>query len=231
MNKQNKSKIDWTDTTWSVVTGCKHNCSYCYAKKMALRLAGRYGYSKKNSFQPTFHSDRLRQPMNLKKPHRIFVSSMGDLWGDFIPRDWIRYVLNVCSYTPQHIYQFLTKNPKRYLEFVPLLNCWYGTTDDGTERTKNNIRDLVFAVSASRRFVSFEPLLNAIEPDLTGIQWVIIGANSNKGAERPPKKWADTIIELARRKDIPVFMKDNYHYPIRIKQMPEQMKFKTLDKN
>lgn len=223
MNKQGDGKIDWTDYSWNPVSGCLHACPYCYMMRMEKRFPG--------IMKPAFHPKRLCQPEKLKKPSLIFVGSSGDMWGDFIPRDWIRYVLNICSFTPQHLYQFLTKNPKRYLEFAPISNCWHGTTDDGTERTKNNIRDLVFAVSASRRFVSFEPLLNAIEPDLTGIQWVIIGANSNKNAERPPKKWADTIIDLAWKKDIPVFMKDNYGYNQRIKEMPEQMKLKDLDKN
>jgi protein gp37 len=221
MNKQGKGKIDWASVSWNVITGCEHNCHYCYAKRMAKRLAGRYGYPKENPFQPIFHSDRLHQPINFKKPQLIFVSSMGDLWGEWVPSVWIHDVLNVCAvYAPWHLYQFLTKNPKRYKEFKPLDNCWYGTTDDGTKRTKNNIKALVKAVSAPRRFVSFEPLLAEIEPDLTGIQWVIIGADSTRGAVKPPKEWADKIINLAWKKNIPVFMKDNYNYPIRIKQVP-----------
>lgn len=212
MNKQGEGKIDWCDYSWNPISGCLHNCSYCYMQRMEKRFPG--------IMTPKFHHKRLCQPKALKKSSLIFVGSSGDMWGEFIPRFWIQYVLNSCSFVPHHIYQFLTKNPKRYAEFAPLENCWYGTTDDGTDRTKNNIRDLIAAVPTPRKFVSFEPLLSAIEPDLTNIQWVIIGADSNRGAERPPKAWADTIIELARERDIPVFVKDNYNYPIRIKEMP-----------
>lgn len=222
MNKQNKDKIDWTDATWSVITGCEHNCEYCYANRMAKRLAGRYGYPKVTPFQPTFHPDRLHQPKNWKRPRRIFVSSMGDMWGEWVPHDWIRYVLDVCKFISQHHYQFLTKNPKRYSDFNCLENCWYGTTDDGTMRTKNNIWDLISATPGHhQRFVSFEPLLAPIEPVLAGIQWVIIGADSTRGAKRPPKEWADVIIKLAREQDIPVFVKNNYHYPVKLKEMPD----------
>lgn len=229
MNKQGMGKIDWASVSWNIVTGCKHHCSYCYAKRMAKRLAGRYGYPKENPFQPVFHPGRLHQPMNLKRPQLIFVSSMGDLFGEWVPSRWIDDVLEVCAiYAPWHIYQFLTKNPKRYREHLATENCWYGTTDDGTARTKNNIRDLVVAMPEPRRFVSFEPLIEAVSPDLSGIQWVIIGADSTRGAIKPPKEWADKIIDLAWKKNIPVFVKDNYNYPVRIKQMPEQMKFKEI---
>lgn len=223
MNKQNDKKIDWTSASWNVITGCKHSCHYCYAKRMALRLAGRYGYPKENPFQPTFHANRLHQPINLKKPQPIFVSSMGDMWGEWVDSEWIDNVLDVCSvFAPWHIYQFLTKNPKRYKEFKPLANCWYGTTDDGTERTRGNSLKLVSAALEPRRFISFEPLLACRIPDLLGIQWVIIGADSTRGAEKPPKEWADIIIGLARKQHIPVFVKDNYNYPDRIKEMPHE---------
>ena len=172
---------------------------------------------------PAFYPSRLSQAKALKKPSRIFVGSSGDMWGDFIPRDWIRYVLDICRFTSQHLYQFLTKNPSRYAGFYPLGNCWYGTTDDGTNRTKYNIKDLVCAMPEPRRFVSFEPLLSRIDPDLTGIQWVIIGADSTRGAVKPPMEWADTIIGLARKENIPVFMKNNYGYPKMLKEFPEGM--------
>lgn len=212
MNKQKTRGIDWTQYSFNPISGCLHACPYCYMQRMEKRFPG--------IMKPTFHPERLSQAKALKKPSLLFTGSSGDMWGEFIPSDWIYSVLNVCLLTQRHTYQFLTKNPKRYAEFTPLENCWYGTTDDGTKRTKNNIRDLVSAVSVPRKFVSFEPLLNAIEPDLTGIQWVIIGADSNRGAKRPPKSWADTIIKLARKRDVPVFVKDNYNYPTRIKEMP-----------
>lgn len=219
MNKQGDGKIDWCHYSWNPVGGCLHGCNYCYMQRMEKRFPG--------IMKPAFYPSRLHQPMSVKKSSLIFTGSSGDMWGKWVPSEWIDEVLDVCSvFAKWHIYQFLTKNPKRYKEFKPLDNCWYGTTDDGTARTKNNVRDLVAAVIDPRKFVSFEPLIEAVEPDLSGIQWVIIGADSTRGAIKPPKEWADTIIELAWKRGIPVFVKDNYDYPIRIKQMPEQMKFR-----
>ena len=78
-----KSKIEWTESTWNPVTGCtkiSKGCENCYAERMAKRLAGRYGYSKENPFQVTLHPDRLQQPLKWKGNHIIFVCSMGDIF-------------------------------------------------------------------------------------------------------------------------------------------------------
>lgn len=216
MNKQGQRKIDWTDYTWNPISGCKHGCEYCYMLRMESRFPG--------TMKPAFHSKRLSQPLGVKKPSLVFTGSSGDMWGDWVDSEWIDDVLDVCSaLAPHHTYQFLTKNPHRYGQFAIPKNCWVGTTVDGTERTKNNIDDLVIATNGHCnivRFISFEPLLSKVCPDLYGIRWVIIGANSNKGAARPPKQWADIIIEAAWDLNIPVWVKDNYGYPERIKEMP-----------
>ena len=212
MNKQGPGKIDWCDYSWNPISGCLHGCKYCYMRRMEKRFPG--------IMDPKFHPKRLSQAKTLKNPSLIFVGSSGDMWGDFIPSEWINKVLEMCKSSDRHIFLFLTKNPRRYAEFPLLPNCWYGTTDDGTERTENNIRDLVNAVSTPRRFVSFEPLLHRRTPDLTGVQWIIIGADSTRGAKKPPKEWADTLIALARFAGIPVFVKDNYGYGQRIKETP-----------
>jgi len=215
VNKQGVGKIDWCDYSWSVVTGCLNKCPYCYARKIANRF---YGH-----FNPEFHPNRLHQPMKVKKPSTIFVSSMGELFGGWVASEHIDDVLDVCvTFAPWHTYLFLTKNPKRYGDFRAIDNGWYGTTVDGTKMTKNNIRDLVYytQVGMAGRFVSFEPLLKPVKPDLFGIQWVIIGADSTRGAAKPPKKWADTIIEEARKNNIPVWVKDNFRFPVRIKERP-----------
>lgn len=217
MNKQGKGKIDWCDYSWNPISGCLHGCHYCYMRRMEKRFKG--------IMSPAYHPARLCQPMLIKRPSLVFTGSSGDMWGKWVDPAWIDNVLNVCSaVAPWHTYQFLTKNPKRYKEFKPLANCWYGTTDDGTERTRGNSLKLVSAALEPRRFISFEPLLTCRIPDLLGIQWVIIGADSTKGAEKPPKEWADIIIGLAREQGIPVFIKDNYNYPDRIKEMPQSFK-------
>ena len=130
----NKTKIDWATMSWNPVTGCRHGCPYCYARRTATRfnagledpapLAGGlhmlpekikatpYPYG----FEPTLHRYRLGQPQNTKEPQTVFVCSMADLFGRWVPTSWIVEVLDACRKAPQHRYLFLTKNPARYLE-------------------------------------------------------------------------------------------------------------------
>lgn len=216
MNRQKPEPkgIGWCDWTWNPISGCLHGCEYCYMRRMEKRFPG--------IMEPAFHPERLLQPRKVKKPSLIFTGSSGDMWGRWVKKYWIGYVLDVCSHVaPHHTYQFLTKNPKRYMDFKPLSNCWYGTTSDGTMRTLGNFTGLTRYVKGDFiKFVSFEPLLNEVWPELSGIDWVIIGADSTRGAKKPPKEWADIIIEAARKRNIPVFIKDNFGYPDRIKEMP-----------
>ncbi|MDY6789876.1 MAG: DUF5131 family protein [Thermodesulfobacteriota bacterium] len=213
LNKQNLNKIDWTDYTWNPIAGCLHGCPYCYMRRMEKRFSG--------IMTPVFRPGYLADPHRLKKPSKIFVGSSGDMWGEWVGRNHIQAVLESCSQAPRHTFQFLTKNPGRYMEFPQINNAWYGTTCDGTARTEYNIANLVFVVQHPVRFVSFEPLLAPVNPDLSGINWIIIGADSNPGAFKPPVEWAYHLIGLAEEKSIPVFVKDNYGYPDRIKEMPE----------
>ena len=214
LNKQGPNKIDWTDYTWNPISGCLHNCPYCYMLRMEKRFPG--------IMKPGFRPHYLTDPGKLKKPSKIFVSSSGDMWGEWVERRNIQAVLKSCEQEPRHTFQFLTKNPMRYVEFPQIENARYGTTFDGTERTEDNIICLGLSVQRchSIRFVSFEPLLTPVDPDLFGISWIIIGADSNRGAKKPPKTWADHLIKLARKSNIAVFVKDNYGYPERIKEFP-----------
>jgi len=170
-----------------------------------------------------FHPERLADPFKVKKPSKIFVGSSGDSWGAWVTPGWIERVLDVCQENLQHTFLFLTKNPKRYSDFLNLpTNAWYGTTVDGEKRTGENLKILSrFSYSRSRTcFVSFEPLLVPVNPVLTNIQWIIIGANSNRGAPKPPDEWADRIIKVARECESAVWVKDNYRYHTRIKEFP-----------
>ena len=93
-----KTKIEWCDMTWNPVTGCKLGCPYCYAAKLARRFG--------KSFEPEFHSERLAQPAQIKKPQNIFVCSMADLFGEWVPDEWIKAVFDACAAAPQHRYLF-----------------------------------------------------------------------------------------------------------------------------
>ena len=148
----NKTKIDWATMSWNPVTGCRHGCPYCYARRTARRFdasledraalpgglhvledkikATPYPYG----FEPTLHRYRLNQPERQGEPQTVFVCSMADLFGRWVPTGWIRDVLDACQRAPQHRYLFLTKNPARYLELDQLAllphenNYWYGST-------------------------------------------------------------------------------------------------------
>ena len=166
----NKTKIEWCDSTWNPVTGCRHGCEYCYAKRIAERFGGYIpdenpgtisviksplvGHAfEVNSmqarrqkdgktvpaiypfrFEPTFHRYRLDEPERWTKPRNIFVCSMADLFGDWVPDKWILDVFAACERAPQHRYLFLTKNPDRYIKLAQMdklpkkNNMWYGTT-------------------------------------------------------------------------------------------------------
>lgn len=217
MNKQGPGKIDWTDYTWNPISGCLHGCDYCYMRRMEKRFPA--------VMKPAFHPERLMQPAKVKKPSFIFTGSSGDMWGEWVDERHIRAVLKSCEDSPQHTFQFLTKNPGRYMEFKPLENCWYGTTVDGTDRTKTNDIKLFYpglgdSFFDGMRFVSFEPLLKPVYSFMEGIDWIIIGADSTRGAKKPPKEWADRLIDQAREMSIPVWVKDNYGYPRIIKERP-----------
>lgn len=222
LNKQGPgTMIDWTDWSWNPISGCNHGCSYCYLNKME-----RFG---RDMFKVRYHPDyfeKMKRVRKVKPGDKIFTGSSGDMWGEWVPDEWINKVILSAFDNPIYTYQFLTKNPKRYKDYDEFLPDWgwYGTTFDGTSRTIDNIVSLINALPDKNKFVSFEPLLCdpiVTLPYLFHVQWIIIGADSNKGAKRPPKKWADWLIETARHYNIPVWMKDNYGYPEKIKEFPK----------
>ena len=137
-----KSKIEWCDSTWNPVTGCLHGCEYCYARRIAARFGHHHHEDGTNhylgepmaytplgkderidpypfSFDPTFHSYRLCEPCH-HRGQNIFVCSMADLFGEWVPDGWIAKVLDACLDSPQNRYLFLTKNPSRYMELAAL---------------------------------------------------------------------------------------------------------------
>jgi protein gp37 len=209
LNMQGEYRIDWCDYSWNPISGCLHNCEYCYLKRTNM------------SMTPKFHPYKLNDLDELKGSSKIFVGSSGDCFGDWVPNSWINSVLDIIRKHPEHIFQFLTKNPKRYLErdWTEYKNIWIGITIDTQDRVAS--LEYLKQTKASLKFVSFEPLLQDLDIDLTGIDWIIIGANSNRGAEKPSKEWADKLIRQARELHIPIWIKNNYEYPERIKELPE----------
>lgn len=223
----NKSPIEWTDYTWNPVSGCwgpggsrkrPKWCPFCYARKIATRFKGTKAHP--NGFLPTFHPEILLDPFKLKKLNMIFTCSMGDLFGKWVPDKCIMSVLSSIENNPHHIFQILTKSPENLMKwkrFFPS-NLWLGVSVCRQE----DIGRIFFLsmIDPAVRFISFEPLLGPISVNLDRIDWIIIGAQTNP-LRIPKEEWAGALISQTRDLDIPIFIKDNLHWPEKIREFPE----------
>lgn len=166
------------------------------------------------SFDPTFHRYKLNEPQRWKKPRTIFVCSMADLFGKWVPDEWIAEVFKACDAAPWHRYLFLTKNPTRYCKIAndgwlpDAKNFWYGSTI--TRKGES-----FFAGSVHwNAFASIEPLLEPLDVGIGsfgGAKWVIVGAETGnrKGKIAPKREWVENIVEAAQITGMKVFMKDS----------------------
>lgn len=214
-----RKNIGWTEVTLNPVPGCwgpggipeqPRWCSYCYARRIAVMR----GYS----FVPTFLPQRLKWLTPRQRPRFIFIGSMGDLFGDWVPADWIKQVVAATQRAPQHVYQFLTKNPERLAEFNPWpSNCWVGASAVDQAMTNRAVGALA-KVKAPVRFISFEPLLGEcslvqacqtleLSQDAWPVDWIIIGALSGPKGHQPPPAWVRRLTGEADGRDLPVFYK------------------------
>lgn len=275
----NKSKIEWCDHTWNPITGCRHDCEYCYARKMTARFAGdvRLNLMAKKDyrlvdaadggkqvffleepmlnetghalvypfgFEPTFHQYRLNTLDGLKMGNNIFVGAMADIFGTWVPDEWIKKVFRECQNRPMHNYMFLTKNPMRYLELAerdelpPGGNMWYGTTV--TDEMKP-----FFFCKGYKTFLSIEPLLGQFTKPERNIgilnkdckpDWIIIGAETGRRKDKviPEWDWIKEIVLAADTVGVPVFMKDSLIPIVGEENMrrdfPAELKRKTISK-
>ncbi len=207
------TKIEWTDKTWNPVTGCtkeSEGCVHCYAEIMARRLKGMGQEKYKNAFKPTLHPEELDEPMKWNKPHFVFVCSMGDLFHEDVPFDFVDRVMETIRKTPQHRYQILTKRAERMEEYynyheIPL-NVWVGVTVE-VKRTLYRI-DHIRNLKASVRFLSCEPLLEDLgDLNLDGIDWIIVGGESGTQARPMSETWVHNIKCQAEKANIAFFFK------------------------
>jgi len=163
-----------------------------------------------DGFAVRLHPDQLSLPLHWRKPRRIFVNSMSDLFHDDVPDDYIIRVFDVMVRADWHIFQVLTKRSERLARLGARLpwppHVWAGVSVENSRYTKR-IRDLR-QVPASIRFLSIEPLLGPIHDlQLTGIDWVIVGGESG-GHRRPmDPQWAREIRDLCRQVSVPFFFK------------------------
>lgn len=245
LRMMNKSKVEWTDFTWNPVTGCRHGCPYCYAERQANRFCGNAKINKGSGqlrredgglwvlekpfrneidmvtpfpvgFEPVLHEYRLPMPAQKKKPAVIFVVSMGDLFGGWVPDEWIMKVFEAAQAAPWHTYLFLTKNPGRYIDLLgdgklpACENFWYGTTVTAPDQK-------YFYNSNYHTFLSIEPLLEdfkdkmRIPAVLLKPEWVIIGAETGTRKDRvkPQPEWIQWLLGTYEANGVPVFLKNN----------------------
>ena len=208
-----KSKIEWTESTWNPVTGCtkiSEGCLNCYAEKMARRLCAMEQPKYKNGFNVTLHPDCLQEPLKFKKPHLIFVCSMSDLFHKDVPDKYIQQVFETMSKASMHTFQILTKRSERLKEISPKLNwtsnIWAGVTVE-SDRQKVRINDLI-ETGAKIKYLSIEPMLTEIKNlPLQGIDWVIVGGESGSGARPIKEEWVSQIRDECKEKNVPFFFK------------------------
>ena len=227
------TKIEWCDETWNPITGCSPisaGCDNCYARRMARRLAGRFGYPETpNHFDVTFHPDRLDQPLKWKKPRRIFVCSMGDLFYEGVEDHQINSVFIRMVNTARHKYLILTKRPERMKDFISIgtgwrgmmENIWLGVTAENQQTADERI-PILLQIPAAVRFVSGEPMLEEIDlaPYLGGyylgeqslgrrsaLDWVICGPETGPGARECKPEWIEDLYEQCKAAGVPFFDK------------------------
>ena len=208
------SKIEWTEQTWNPVTGCTKvspGCKHCYAETMARRLKAMGAAGYRQGFKLTLQSDRLKQPLERRKPTTWFVNSMSDLFHKDIPDGYIDQVFDVIENTPQHTYQILTKRSERLPTYfagrhVPQ-NVWLGVSVENRKHGKPRI-DHLRVVQAAIRFLSIEPLLEDLaELDLSNIHWVIVGGESGPKARPMKPAWARGIRQQCEDAGVAYFFK------------------------
>lgn len=212
-----KSDIEWTDATWNPVTGCTKvgpGCDNCYAARFAERWRGIPGHPYAQGFDLRLWPSRLEQPLRWKKPRMIFVNSMSDLFHKDIDRAFVDRVFDVMERTDWHVFQVLTKRSSlmrnyvlaRYGERSVPLHIWLGVSVEDAAHTGRiaHLKD----IRSEARFISFEPLLGAIDDvDLRGIAWAIVGGESGPGARPMHPDWARRLRDICKRDEVAFFFK------------------------
>jgi protein gp37 len=217
----NRTRIEWTDYTWNPVTGCKHDCWYCYAKR---------GYERfHRSFEPTFHPERITELAQLGPPSGrerkawiakaypgqwlVFVCSVADLFAPWTPQLWRGEVLERVAWAPDYVVcQLLTKSPEGIPDDSTFnRNVWLGVTVTRQEEV-GLIRSLLDVPTEGKVFVSFEPLLDSIvlsDDLLESLDWIIIGKLTGSSRVKLQREWVNELIETAEINSLPIFVKDS----------------------
>lgn len=258
MNKQRKGPnnrgIEWTDWTWNPTGGCLHGCTWkmpdgsitqCYAKTVAEGLA-RNAYP--HGFEHHYWREHvLGEPLKVQEPSKIFVGSMADLFGHWVPEEQIRSVIDVMRQAHWHTFQTLSKYPNRIPEFNLFpSNVWVGVSlpaghlmsEAGAARALYAYLKRMTKIEANIRFMSIEPLWFdaasvfekwVAEHGRLPFEWMIIGAATNGRLVYQPKAaWVENLLAVVDQFDIPVFFKGNLVWEPWREIFPEQLELSRL---
>lgn len=208
-----KSTIEWTESTWNPVTGCKKispGCKNCYAERLSKRLKAMGQANYRNGFRLTLQPHMLELPLRWKRPQTIFVNSMSDLFHTEVPLDYIQQVFDVMNRAHWHRFQVLTKRADRLAEIESELswsrNIWMGVSVE-SQKYVNRI-DHLRKTGAKVKFLSLEPLLGPLRLlNLESIDWAIVGGESGYGFRPIREEWVLDIRKQCADSGVPFFFK------------------------
>ena len=254
MNKQKKYKngqlvgrgIEWTDWTWNAVAGCQHGCRWqmpdgtvaiCYAEEVAKKFNRAYGQGFEHHY---WHPQRLSEPLKVKDPAKIFLDSMSDLMGHWVPAEQIEAVLDVTRQASWHSFQLLTKNAPRLLKFDFPDNVWLGVSsppDDmfgkrlarrSQERILHKSLQVLSEIKGRITWMSFEPRSWDVSPIVAqypdALRWAVIGAASNGPKKyQPERDHVQALLDALDAQGVAVFFKGNLEWSPWREEFPQSI--------
>jgi protein gp37 len=215
--------VEWASWTWNPITGCLHGCNFCYARAITYngKMAANYPFG----FEPAFYEYRLEAPKNTRIPvdsnnpsdGRVFVGSMADVFGKWVPDEWIQKIFDACMEAPGWEYLFLTKWPNRYKMLESLPKAWFGASVIQQSDVQRVEREMKSFETTGIKWISLEPMLEQITfNDLSWCNLVVIGAQT--ATQQPsgyvPEKAADfewvwDVVRQCKDAGVPYYLKPN----------------------
>jgi len=225
-----KTTIAWTERTWNPVRGSTKispGCAHCYAATFAARFRGVIGHPYEQGFDLRLVPEKLNEPATWRKPCRVFVNSMSDLFQEGVPTEFIEKICSTMANVTAHTFQVLTKRPERMRDMLkawPWIatkpNIWWGVSVEDRKHGLPRV-DILGKINVRNKFLSCEPLLESIcEPGhaerlhLWGIDWVIVGGESGPKARPCNVKWIREILEFCEQDSVPCFVKQLGSNPV-----------------
>lgn len=212
-----RSTIEWTDATWNPTSGCTKvspGCENCYAMQFAERFRGVRGHYFETGFDLALRSNMLSKPSDWKKPRRIFVDSMSDLFQAGVPDEYLDRVFDEMDCVNRHVYQVLTKRPermrrylrKRYAGCKMPSHIWIGVSVENNDYAWR--ADMLRQTPARVKFLSVEPMLGPVDQvSFEGIDWVIVGGESGRRHRPMDINWVRDVRERCALGSVAFFFK------------------------